>query len=190
MPKEFNSASGSKLKFLFCHGKKAIVLLVLVCVAAIAAIGATLAYIITQTDTAVNVFPPANIESAVDNSKITNTGDAEAYVRATVVVTWVSKDNASVIHAKSPVPGTDFSISYSTSGWKLGSDGFYYYTSPLDAGETTNPLITSCSELRNPPNGYKLDVKVIASAIQSVPASTVTDAWGVSVGADGTLAVN
>ena len=178
-----------EFKFLFCSGKKAILLLVLLCIIVTSVLSSTIALIIIKTNSLDNRFIPSNIESVIDGSKVKNTGDADAFVRATVVTTWVSETDDSVYHAKSPTLGVDYALSFSGGKWVLGSDGFYYYTSSVVGGGETEPLITNCSEIKRAPDGYKLNVKIISSAIQADPSSVVEEAWGVSVRADGTLAV-
>ena len=178
-----------QLKFLGKSGKNALILLVLTFAIVTAAIGGTVAYLIVKTGTIKSSFTPAMIESAVSQSVITNIGEVDSYIRAMVIITWVSEDGTAT-HAETPVLNTDYSISFSSEGWVKGSDGFYYYTSPLTSGRSAGALITSCSQLRSAPNGYKMKVQVLASSIQSHPVSVVTEQWGVSVNDDGTLSVN
>ena len=76
------------------------------------------------------------------------------------------------------------------TGWVTGSDGYYYYTSPVAADDTTGVLIKSCTEITGKaPVGCNLSVEIMAEAIQSVPEEAVEDAWGVTVN-NGTLSVN
>ena len=178
-----------QIKFLGQKGKTALILLVLTCAIITSAVGGTVAYLIVKTGTIKANFTPAVIESAVSQSVVTNVGDVDSYVRAMVIITWVSEDG-SATHAESPVHNTDYAIFFSSDGWVKGSDGFYYYTSPLMSGRSTPALITSCTQLRSAPEGYKMKVQVLASTIQSHPLSVVTEQWGVSVNDDGTLSVN
>ena len=90
--------------------------------------------------------------------------------------------------------GTDYTMTMSSgTAWIKGSDGYYYYTSPVAADDTTGVLISSCTEkTEKAPAGYRLSVEIIAEAIQSVPTTTVGDVWGsvASVDSNGTLIVN
>lgn len=181
MPKQF--------KFLGKIGKKALILLILTCVIVTAVIGGTVAYIIDRTITLNNTFTPAIIDSAVSRSVVTNLGDVNSYARAMIVITWIREDG-SATHAEAPILGADYAISLSSDGWVKGSDGFYYYTLPITSGGSSPALITSCTQLRSGPDGYKMRVQVLASAIQAQPTSVVTEQWGVSVNEDGTLTVN
>jgi len=168
--------------------------------------GVTLAYVFTHTDPLENTFDPSKVSCQVlegedghtfdgetkTNVKIQNTGETDAYIRATVVVTWMSEDKKTVT-ASVPQENTDYSITYAIrSGWLKGADGFWYYTSPVAVDDSTKVLISDCHLLDTAtiPEGFYLSVEIVASAIQSTPEYVVTQQWssGVnSVGTDGTL---
>lgn len=156
---------------------------------------ATVAYIFTQTDSVENVFGKGTVGCEVEetfdggptkeNVSIKNTGTAESYIRAMVVITWMSEDGKTVT-ASVPKEGTDYSIDYTddeNSGWIQSSDGFWYYTSPVASGTSTNLLINTCSLLdtANVPDGFYLSVEIVASAIQSTPTSVITEQWNSGV---------
>ena len=183
--------------------KKRTITVALICIAICIISGITLAYVVSQTDVLKNIFAPSRVscevlEDAFDgavktNVRIKNTGDTTAYIRAAVIVTWMSEDGNSVTAAK-PVRGTDYSITFNDgegSDWVEGSDGFWDYTLPVDANAETEKLIVSCTGLTTPPEGYYLSVEITASAIQSSPANVVTDNWstGVTGVADGVLVI-
>lgn len=161
--------------------------LLILCVAA----GATLAYIVKRSLPVENVFTPVIVDSmpvstATGRIAVRNSSDVAAYLRADVVVTWVAVDeegNSSNSYlSKAPVLGVDYNISYDTFGvWQKGSDGFWYHTAPVPAGEDTVDLITAVERLSAPPAGYALSVEVLTTAIQSQPAAAVQQAWGVGV---------
>lgn len=123
--------------------------------------------------------------------------DYSVYVRAAVVVTW--KNDSGNIYSLHPVNGMDYEIEYALSqdGWFRGDDGFYYYRTPVQSGGTTTELIKKCTQLSNSPNGYFLDVQIIAQTVQSagttdgdsdgkeIPA--VVDAWGVEIDGSGNI---
>lgn len=168
--------------------------------------GVTLAYVFTHTNPLENTFDPSKVSCQVlegedghtfdgetkTNVKIQNTGQTDAYIRAAVVVTWMSEDKKTVT-ASVPQENTDYSITYAIgSGWLKGADGFWYYTSPVAVDDSTKVLISDCHLLdtANIPEGFYLSVEIVASAIQSTPEYVVTQQWssGVnSVGTDGTL---
>ena len=163
---------------------------VLLILAAVLAIGGTLAYIIANTVSVENKFTPGEVRCEVledfdkitkSNVRIKNTGNTAAYIRATYVVTWQKDDGT--VNGKMPVVGTDYTIEFAeNSGWKLIGD-YWYYTSPVAAGGETGVLIASCklAEGAAVPTGYHLSVEIIASAIQSEPASVVAEKWHVAV---------
>ena len=163
----------------------------------------TLAYVATETDALKNIFSPSQVASEViedifdgvtkSNVRIKNVGNTTAYMRAAVVVTWMSEDGSSVAAAV-PEDGTDYSITFNdgaNSPWEKSSDGFWYYTTPVEPTLETEQLIVSCSGLTEPPAGFYLSVEITASAIQSSPANVVKSNWdsGVSDVADGVLVV-
>ena len=129
--------------------------------------------------------PTANVKS---NVSVQNTGDISAYVRATVVVTWVS-ENSGTTYGGAPKAEVDYTVAFANDGWEKGSDGFYYCTTPVLPGDATPTLIRSISPVAGrAPEGYVLSVQVIASAIQSEPAEAVESAWkAVAVNDGGTI---
>lgn len=154
-----------------------------------AVVGGTLAYLAARTDAIVNTFNPAKVDITVKEDfkgstkkdvKITNTGDTEVYIRATYVVTW--KDAAENVYPEQPQPGVDYNISLNPEqGW-FNYKGYYYYTAPVAPRASTGVLIDLCTPVEGrAPEGYTLSVNVLASAIQSVPAEAVGQAWGVSI---------
>lgn len=177
-------------KFFKWYGKKALAFLVLTAILALTIVGATLAFIITYTDSLTNVFTPATVEVSIENGTIKNTGDAEAYVRAAVVVTWESTSSTNTINATAPKEGADYdyTVTYDTADWNVGSDGFYYYLAPLAAGTSVKsmPAVTDTATTLE---GYKLSVEILADVIQSTPAEAVTSSWNAvsAVDADGKL---
>ena len=174
-----------------------IIAAVIIAVATIAAV-ATVAYLWTKTPPVENTFDPVSVSCKVNetfdgttksNVTVTNTGDISAYVRATVLAMWIDGDGN--IHGGStPVEGKDYTAVYGDTRWVKGTDGYYYYTSPLSASGTTAELIKSLSPVSESiPDGCTLRVQVIASAIQAEPAAAVTESWGVAVGNGGELSI-
>lgn len=154
-----------------------------------AVVGGTLAYLAARTDAIVNTFNPAKVDITVEENfdgstkkdvKITNIGDTEVYIRATYVVTW--KDAAENVYPEQPQPGVDYTISLNPKQDWFYYNGYYYYTAPVAPRASTGVLIDSCTPVaERAPEGYTLSVNVLASAIQSVPAEAVGQAWGVSI---------
>lgn len=171
------------------HAKKPLAALVALVLIIGAVVGGTLAYLAARTDAIVNTFNPAKVDITVDenfngktkeNVKITNTGDTDVYIRATYVVTW--KDTDGNVYPEQPQPGDDYTISLNPKQDWFYYNGYYYYTAPVAPRASTGVLIDLCTPVEGrAPEGYTLSVNVLASAIQSVPAEAVGQAWGVSI---------
>lgn len=154
----------------------------------------TLAYLIAGTDPLVNVFHPAKVSSrlvettqtdangaitAKKNVYVENDGEAAIYVRAMIVVKWMNADGS--VAAIAPVQGEDYTLELAeNTNWKERTDGFWYYTKPVDPGDHTANLLQHCGQTQNtaPKNCY-LSIEVLTQAIQATPADAVKDAWGV-----------
>ena len=169
---------------------KRILLLVALVMILTAAIGGTIAYIVTSTSAVENTFTPAEVKTEINetfdgtvksNVSVANTGEVAAYIRAAIVVSW--KTTTGETYAVAPVADTDYTITLNTAnGWiKLGD--YWYCKAPVAAGSSTAVLIDECKlkEGVTPPDGYYLSVDVITSAIQAEPTDAVTDSWGVTL---------
>lgn len=144
-----------------------------------------------------NSFQPANIpkptivEDFTDGDLIkknvkvdVSSSTFASYVRSKVVINWKGDDGS--ILAVEPVPGVDYTISYSLGNWTYGTDGFYYYKYPLTGASEV--LITECKVLNKAPvDGYKLNVEVMSQTVQSTPSKAVVELWGVKVNSDGMI---
>lgn len=175
--------------------KKSLITLVSILAILCVTVGGTLAYLVTTSGPVTNTFNPSKVTTAVEESfdgkrksdvKIKNTGDTDAYIRAAVVVTWQDKDGN--VYGQSPA-SSDYKIEWGKD-WVNHSDGFWYYTKPVAAGNTTGNLINSCTRtsVGTAPDGYHLNVEIIGSGIQSKgmgtnedgdPTKPVVLAWGV-----------
>lgn len=169
--------------------------LALVCIICCLVSGLTLAYLVAKTDPIENLFTPADIDTVISedttdnktkkNVSITNTGEVDAYIRATVVVTWVN-DNDEVYHA-APVEGTDYTVTWTKEGWVKHTDGYYYYKTAVEPNASTDILFTECKPVEGKaPEGYYLSVEILSQSIQAVPKDAVIEAWGVTV-SNGTI---
>lgn len=190
-----------------------------------AVVGGTLALLITRTDPVVNTFAAATVDPDVNedndngvkkNVFITNTGTAEAYIRATIIATWQTEKDVNgkpvSVHAIRPIADpdpyddvaeSDYTLKLHTprdsdeikGTWLKGSDGFYYWSEPVQPGEHTGILIDECfvnydtalipgsepyydetdGSVKKQP--YYLAVEIVASAVQSDPPGTVMEVW-------------
>lgn len=175
------------------------------------AVGGTVAFLSTRTDSKVNTFTPSEVTCAVtetfkNNVKsqvaVQNTGDTTAFIRAAINVTWMKdaeagteyNDANQTVSAKSPEKDKDYSITLAqNTNWLQGADGYYYYQLPVDPKDSTGVLIEECTLLKDAsaPDGYHLSVEIVASAIQAAPEAAVKAAWGdgFSIDASGNLVV-
>ena len=177
-----------------------VALLVLLC----CTVAGTLAYLVDKTPEVKNTFEPAKVTTSVledpfdgvtkKNVRIKNTGNIDAYIRATVVVNWASDSETekNVVSGIVPKEGTDYTIDWTMVNWVKVGD-YYYYTQKVAAKGETKQLFTDCKlkEGVTPPSGYHLQVTILADGIQAEPVHVVADVWkDVKVGANGLEKVN
>lgn len=166
--------------------KRSGILLAAVIVLLAGAVGGTWAFLVAQSEPVQNNFTYAHVSCTINeefdgttksNVKIQNTGDIPAYIRARIVVTW--KDANGNVSSTVPVKNTDYTIAFNENEKDWTQQGDYWYCkTAVDAGEETPVLITKCEKKGNAPKDYDLSVEILADAIQSEPASAVTEAWG------------
>ena len=163
--------------------KRSGILLAAVIVLLAGAVGGTWAFLVAQSEPVQNNFTYAHVRCTIKEKfdgttksdvQIQNTGDIPAYIRARIVVTW--KDASGNVSAAVPVKNTDYTMTMGT-GWTKGTDGYWYCNTAVAAGGETPVLITKCEKKGTAPKDYDLSVEILADAIQSEPASAVTEAW-------------
>lgn len=168
-------------------GRKTALILSLCLIFALA-VGTTFALLKANTDPVKNTFTAAKsgtdiVEELDGNQKksiaVKNTGTAVSYVRVKLVMNWV--DESGNVSAE-PVNITP-SI---TDNWFL-KDGIYYYKTPVAANGKTENLLQTPITQGTAPEGYHLEVTVLAESIQAAPSKAVTDSWGVGVDSNGYL---
>lgn len=177
------------------HQRQFITLLVSILLVFGIAVSGTIAFITMQTDRKTNTFDPAQVSCEVmeefngtvkSNVAVKNTGNTDAYIRAAVNITWMKDADASdqTVTARTPQNGTDYDITYLVNtGWIEGTDGYWYYQTPVAPDANTAELVRECKQLEgaNVPQGYHLSVEFVASAIQSSPATVVAEKWNVTL---------
>ena len=157
--------------------------------------GTVTAWLSAATEPVKNDFvsatsPEISVSETFQDNKKTNVSvdvgspGYAVFVRAAVVVTW--QNTSGEVLGKLPVEGTDYTAEYATSGW-FQKDGFWYCESPLTSGKTP-VLIQSCEPVAGKtPDGYGLNVEIIAQTIQALGTTdaggtpAVTDAWNITV---------
>ena len=165
------------------------VLLVSILALLVGIVGSSLAYLITQTGSVENTFQPSKVTCEIQedfsqggsekkNVQVKNTGDTDAYIRATYVVNWL--DSAGNIVASVP-EGYSYTLSENPDNtWTKGEDGYFYYLTPVAPGDSTPESLLNCKVTYPENPEYRLSVEILATAIQSMPAKAVTEAWGVT----------
>lgn len=174
-------------------GRKTALILSLCLIFALA-VGTTVALLVAHTNAVTNTFKAAESGTHVDvedsgNEKtgvfVTNEGTATSYVRVKLVMNWVDKSgNVSA----EPV---NITVRYDTTNW-FEQDGIYYYKTPVGPNMTTDNLLQKDKHITEPtegkPEGYHLEVTVLAESIQAAPSTAVEGAWtAVKVGPDSCL---
>ena len=167
-------------------GRKAALILSLCLIFALA-VGTTLAYLKANTSPVTNTFTAAKSDIKIDENvengekssiQVENIGTATSYVRVKLVMNWVD-GNGKVVSGNN-LPKVTLKEG---SDWFLGTDGIYYYTKPVaPTGQTSNLL--DGNPIKQPegaPDGYHLEVTVLAESIQAAPSTAVQQSWDVYV---------
>ena len=175
-----------------------------VCILACAAVSGSLAWLTSTPEQVVNSFTPGVVTIEVDEKfdsttksdvRIKNTGNVPAYIRVALVPAWVDDEGNIAAKPASLKLNDDCNIAWGKDGsgyeadWFIGSDGFYYCKTVIEPGASTPILIKSCT-VKGEEHEYDFELQVIASAVQSLPTTTVEAVWPVVVDTDGTLAEN
>lgn len=168
-------------------GRKTALILSLCLIFALA-VGTTFALLKANTEPVTNTFTAAKSDIKIDEDVtggqkksiiVQNTGTAVSYVRVKLVMNWVDEsDNVSA----EPVNITP-SI---TDDW-FEQDGIYYYKMPVAADAVTTNLLQTPITQGTAPEGYHLEVTVLAESIQAAPSAAVQQSWGVGVDSNGYL---
>lgn len=168
-------------------GRKTALILSLCLIFALA-VGTTFALLKANTEPVTNTFTAAKsgtdiVEELDGNQKksiiVQNTGTAVSYVRVKLVMNWV--DESGNVSAE-PVNITP-SI---TADW-FEQGGIYYYKMPVAAKDFTTNLLKTPITQDAAPEGYHLEVTVLAESIQAAPSAAVQQSWGVGVDSNGYL---
>ena len=164
-------------------------------------VGTTLAWLTDKTDALTNNFTYAKVSCKVletvnedqtqkSDVRIQNTGNTDAYIRVTYVVT-IRDDNGNILYDAYETEEFQRYMKYLEDWinvygfWQKGTDDYWYYRLPVPPNEETNNLfrISSISSMYIRINGTlrKTHIEILASAVQAMPTNAVEDAWGASV---------
>lgn len=120
------------------------------------------------------VMPGTDVTKIVE---VKNTGDNAVWVR-------VSVDKEIILSEESEIDADAglMTMDFDRDNWIDGEDGYFYYVTPLEAGNTTEPLFAAVSFDGNMSNDYqncKAKVDVKAYAVQTANnGTTVSEAAG------------
>lgn len=179
---------------------KSIALLVSLALLLTISIAGTMAYLVDKSEPVTNTFQPVSVPPTVEedfngdtksNVKIRNNGNIPAYIRAQIVVNWVSVDADGKVTGiyGGAVPKGSYTMTINTTDW-TEAGGFYYHKGAIAAdpdgdgnktGGLTSILINEAKPLKTLTVGdttYQLSVEILAQSIQAEPADAVTEAWG------------
>ena len=152
-------------------------------------VGGTLAWLAASSGPVTNTFKPTAVKCVVNETinketktksdvyvsipeKDGATDTTDAFVRAVIIVNWV--DQVGNVYGVAPVEQKDYTMEINDSDWTLSGD-YYYYNSSVAPGGKTNDLIVTCTPKSTAPDGYHLQVTILAEAIQ---AKGITGATG------------
>ena len=151
-------------------------------------VGGTVAYLTTKSDSVVNTFEPSQVSCTVTEDfrdgktkkdiNVTNDSDINAYIRVKLVSYRVNSKGEHIGGA------TDIPELKLGSNWVHHTDGYYYYTLPVEPHkQPAANLNQNGITLREytDVDGGKQVIEVMAEAIQSEPAAAVGEAWGVTI---------
>lgn len=165
--------------------KKSVVLLVSLVLVLCFAVGASYAWVVDKTNPVPNRFEPGNAnikvtETFANNVKsdvaVKSDANVDVFVRATILVNWVD-ENGNI--APDAVQASDYRLTMGSSKWVQSSDGYYYYTDKLSPAASTANLIDECKPISGKaPEGYTLEVKILAESIQAGNYTDYATAWG------------
>ena len=170
-------------------GRKTALILSLCLIFALA-VGTTFALLKASTAPVENTFTAAKSDIKIDEDVtggqkksivVKNTGTAVSYVRVKLVMNWVDDETGNV--SATPV---DITVDYDNTNW-FEQDGIYYYKMPVAADAVTTNLLQTPITQGTAPEGYHLEVTVLAESIQAAPSKAVTESWGVGVDSNGHL---
>ena len=172
------------------HRKNEIWVLIVSGLILMIAVGGVFAYITAKTEPVKNEFQPVAVTCEIKETfdanikkdvHVQNTGDVDAFIRAFVIANWISEDGQKKIYAQMPKAGIDYEIQWGTEGWHQGTDGFRYYNTAVAPQGVTKDLIETVIPLTEAPNGYRLQIQILASAFQANPERAVEEEWGITV---------
>lgn len=164
-------------------------------------VGTTLAWLTDKTTDLTNTFEYAKVSCEVletvsddrttkSDVRIKNTGNTDAYIRVTYVVT-IRDDNGNILYdayetEKFQKYMENLESKISDPRWQKGTDGYWYYRLPVAPNEETEELFremirSAYIEINGTVANTYTYIEILASAVQAMPTNAVTEAWGATV---------
>lgn len=149
-------------------------------------------YKLSTTADKIDVLVEDDVEQFDKNNlAITNTGTTVEYIRALLIGAYCetdktqskqTADKGAIVYSWDP-DDTNLGTfeGYPGDGWVKGSDGFWYYTKPVDPEDATSQLFEAYHAYFMPPVGDShLEINIAAQAVAyDKDKSAVIEAWGV-----------
>lgn len=147
------------------------------------AVGGTIAWMSTKTDSLKNTFNPSQVSCKVEEEfdgatktdvNVRNTSDIPVYIRVKLV-SYRTNDAGQHIGGVAGAPTVNFGYDWFQYG------GYYYYKMPVAPGETPANNLADSITLKDSygdADGGHQSIDVIAEAIQAGPEEAVKAAWG------------
>lgn len=172
--------------------------------------GGSIAWLVSISDPVNNEFDPAEVTITIiedfsnnlkQNVQIGNTGDIDAYIRVALVPAWVD-ENGNVAAQEASL--ADCTIKWGEKGeesldsnpdWFMVRNGdddvcYCYCRKAIAPGDVTPILIKECKVNKSEyGHQYDFELRIVASAVQAIPTSAVTEAWSVEVDDSGILII-
>ena len=119
----------------------------------------------------------SNEPMSVGNLEIVNKGNGPAYIRAYILGWWENETGDVVSPWLGSSEGTWQGAAWENalSKWKIGSDGFFYYTEPVDPDEKIEKLFESYTQNNSivPVVGARLILNVVTQSVMHHKAEAV-----------------
>ena len=125
-------------------------------------------------ETPINIMPSSRVSKIVT---VYNMGNIDAWIRVKIDKTVTSMDSGEALNVDTDL----FICDYNTDDWTY-SDGYWYYNTPLEAGEITTPLfrnVTFAAEMDNRYANSTITFAITFEAVQknSNGASALEAFW-------------
>lgn len=115
-----------------------------------------------------------SVDKVVSIKNLANGEQATSmYARVRLIPSIVAEDGS--------IMGTEVKISYEfekKTNWKV-KDSTYYYTKQIAPNEESEVLLKKVTIKQDIPDGYHLELKVIADAIVTRPDTILESTWGI-----------